>query len=58
MATSTAKTAPAATDKKKALSQSERIAGQLKRSAVGGKISKEELEKIAELAKSLVVFVS
>jgi hypothetical protein len=44
--------------KKPQVPAAKRISDQLKRSAVGGKITKEELEGIETLAKSLAVFVS
>lgn len=60
----TARTAPTTTatsdkkDKKPPVPAGKRISDQLKRAAVGGKITQEELEGIAKLATSLVTFIS
>jgi hypothetical protein len=51
-------TAPAAKEKKQPVPAGKRISDQLKRAAVTSKITKEELEGIESLAKSLAVFVS
>lgn len=44
--------------KKDPVPASKRISDQLKRAAISGKVSKEELTKISELSTSLIHFVS
>jgi hypothetical protein len=58
MATPATKPTTAVKEKKPQVAASKRISDQLKRLAVGGKLTKDELTKIGELANSLVVFVS
>lgn len=59
MATATnTKPTPAAKEKKPPVAAFKRISDTLKREAVRGKLSKDDLAKIGELANSLVVFVS
>jgi hypothetical protein len=48
----------AAKEKKQPVPAAKRISDQLKRAAVTNKITKEELEGVETLAKSLAVFVS
>ncbi|MGH9918953.1 MAG: hypothetical protein ACRD6W_08820 [Nitrososphaerales archaeon] len=57
-ATGTSSSSSTAKPKKPTVPAAERITSQLKRAAVTGKVSKEELEKIAALANALITFVS
>jgi hypothetical protein len=61
MATAPNKPAAPTTDakpKKDPIPAGKRIGDQLKRAAVTGKITKEELEKISTLATSLIAFIA
>jgi hypothetical protein len=51
-------TAPVEKVKKEPVPAGKRISDQLKRAAVTGKITKDELENVAKLANSLVTFIS
>jgi hypothetical protein len=56
--TPAAKTAPAPKAKKPPVAVVTRLTDQMKRGALGGKLSADELDKLANLATSLKVFVS
>ena len=52
------KTAKPAREKKPPVATNVRIIDQLKRGALGGKLSADQLDQIAKLAESLKVFVT
>jgi hypothetical protein len=56
--TNAVKTTRPAAEKKPPVALNVRIGEQLKRGTLGGKITGEQLDKIAELATSLKVFLS
>jgi len=58
MATATTPAAKPAKEKKPPVPAAKRISDQLKRVAVGGKITKEELDGISKLAQALQTFIS